>query len=137
MAHRVGFNTLSLAANCIDRSRAARCCLRKICPHGPPSLLGRFLLCQSRHVTIALQLFFAPIFAAIPSCKRPKYALPSALPRRRYQTPRRNRRGSANLKGLSDAEPARLLRVMNASAFPCRFPISLKPSDELVMADQH
>jgi hypothetical protein len=60
MAHRVGFNALSIAANCIDGSRAARCCLRKICPHGLPSKPGRFLLCQLRHVTIALQLFFAP-----------------------------------------------------------------------------
>jgi hypothetical protein len=31
-----------------------------------------FLLWQSRHVTIALQLFFARIFTAIPSYKRPE-----------------------------------------------------------------
>ena len=74
MASRAGFSAFSILTNCLDRSLASCCCLRKINAHGLPSLSGCFLLRQSRHVTIALPLFFARMFCAIPS-----YNLPPCL----------------------------------------------------------
>jgi hypothetical protein len=71
-AVRVGFNALSIVANCINGSLAACGCRRKVYGHGLSSKPGLFLLWQCRHVIIALQFFFARIFIAVPSYKRPK-----------------------------------------------------------------
>ncbi len=78
-AVRVGFNALSIVVNCINGSLTACGCRRKVYGHGLSSKPGRFLLWQCRHVIIALQFFFARIFSAVPSYKRPLEALPGTF----------------------------------------------------------